>query len=158
LSYTFGTGGDVGIGSFHGSIDNITQNPSDPGFASGDPSSFASGDYTAHITRFYFKLADGTILETGGDYILTAALDGLPPRTTTVLQGSSTDENPIYLGDPSNGILIGYTTNGSIIVAPAPEPSGLVILGIGALVLLGCDRCRRGFASIADVSRARHSH
>jgi hypothetical protein len=136
-SYTFGTGGSVGIGNFHGSLDNVTQDPGDPGFASGDPSSFASGDYTAHITRFYFRLADGTILETGGDYALTATLDGLPPRTTTILQGSATDQNPIYLGDPSDGILIGYTTNGSIVVAAVPEPSGLVLLaaGVGALGL-----------------------
>ena len=129
--YTFGTGGAVGIGSFHGSIDNVIQDPSDPGFASGDSSSFASGDYTAHITSFYFRIADGTILQTGGDYVLTATLDGLPPRTPTVLQGSATYRNPIYLGDPSNGLLVGYTTNGSISLRAVPEPSSLALLAAG---------------------------
>ncbi|WP_165228572.1 PEP-CTERM sorting domain-containing protein [Aquisphaera insulae] len=130
--YTFGTGAPLGGGSFHGMIENVMQNTNDPGFASGDPSSFASGDYTAYLDRFFFKLADGTILETGGVYALTATLDGLPPRTTTTLQGSATDRNPIYYGDPSNGLLIGYTTNGSIIVSAVPEPSALCLGGIAA--------------------------
>ena len=91
---------------------------------------------TAHLTQCYFKLADGTILETGGDYVRTGTLDGLPPHSTTVLQGSATDRNPIYYGDPSNGFLVGYTTNGSIVVNAVPEPSGLVMLGVAALVLV----------------------
>lgn len=129
-SYTFGSGGTVGLGSFSGTIDNVTQNPNDPGYASGEASSFASGDYTANIASFYFQLANGTILETGS-CTLTATLDGLPPRSPTVLQQSPIDDNPIYLGDPANGILVGFTTNATINLEGVPEPSSLVLLAAG---------------------------
>ncbi|QEH35188.1 hypothetical protein OJF2_37350 [Aquisphaera giovannonii] len=143
-SYTFGTGAPLGGGSFHGMIENVVQDPTDPGFASGDPSSFASGDYTAYLDRFLFKLADGTILETGGVYALAATLDGLPPRTATTLQGSATDRNPIYYGDPANGFLVGYTTNGAIYVSAVPEPSAFCLGGIAmAAVGLSLARSRR---------------
>lgn len=68
----------------------------------------AGGDGTAHDTRFYFQLADGTILETDGDLLPTGALDGLSPRGPALLQEPETDQDPIDLGVPSHGILVRY--------------------------------------------------
>jgi hypothetical protein len=65
-----------------------------------------SADDTAHGTRFYFQLADGTILEADRDHLPTGTLDGLPPRGPTALQESETEQDPIDLRDPSHDILV----------------------------------------------------
>jgi hypothetical protein len=143
-SYTFGAAGAVGVGSFYGTIDNVVQNVNDPGYASGNPSSFQSGDLTVQVPSFYFKLAGGTLLETGANFTFTATIDGLPPRTPTVLDGTMpVDSVPIYLGDPSNGILVGYSSDRHIYLQGVPEPSSFVLLGAGAIGLGACIRKRR---------------
>lgn len=139
--YTFGAAGSVGVGSFHGTIDNIIQDPSDPGFAAGNPSSLISGDITFDVPSFYFQLAGGAVtLETGAEFTFTAMLDGIPPRTATLLEGRiPVDEIPVYLGTQ----LVGYSSDRRIELRAVPEPSSMVLLGIGGLALVGYQLRRR---------------
>ena len=147
-TFTFGAAGAVGVGSYYGSIDNIVQNPNDPGYASGDVSSFVSRDLTTQVPLFYFKLANGAILETGAAFTFTATLDGLPNRTPTFEQGTMpVDSVPVYLGDPSNNILVGYSSNRHIDLRAVPEPASLALLGVRDLAGLMMRSRRRRSAS-----------
>ena len=54
--FELGSGPTIGIGSYSGSITNVVQNPLDPGFATGQPSSFASGDFSADLLQFGLRV------------------------------------------------------------------------------------------------------
>jgi hypothetical protein len=131
-SYRFGTLSPAGEAAFSGTISNVTLDPSDPGFASGDPSSFASGDYQVSGDFFEFELLDTPIpiLFTTGPTVFNSQFDGLPPSVGTVID-AGIDPVEILL----NGQVIGFSTNRRII-ATVPEPSSLFLLGGLAFVPL----------------------
>ncbi len=138
--FTFGAAGAVGVGSFLGTIDNVIQNPADPGFPNGSASSFQSGDLTLQVPSFYFRLANGVILETGASFTFLAAIDGLPNRTPTLLEGRTVvDEIPVFFGNE----LVGYSSDRRIELAAVPEPSTLLIVGLGMVGLAVCDWRRK---------------
>jgi hypothetical protein len=142
--FTFGAAGSVGVGSFLGAITNVVQDPSDPGFAAGDPSSLVSGDLEIDFPTFYFRFSNGLILETGAKITFTASLDGIPPRTPTLLEGRNViNEIPVYMGDPNdvaNRILVGFSSDRR--VEMIPEPSSMLLAAF-ALLGIGYHRRRR---------------
>jgi hypothetical protein len=126
-----------------GAISNVVQNPADPGFATGQPSSFLSGDFAADS---YFKLfvpALGATIYSDPNQaaVFTAALQGLPPPAGTVF--ASPDPIALYLQtgpgfDPSRDPLIGQSYERT--VTAAPEPAGLTLAWIGLVSILGAAR------------------
>src|SRR5262249_52454700 len=82
--FELGAGPTIGIGGFSGSISNVVQNSLDPGFSTGQPSSFASGDFLADVTQFGLRVG-GQLLFTKDPVTFTGQLDGLPPSPGTTL-------------------------------------------------------------------------
>lgn len=128
-----------------GVISGIVQDPDDPGFPVGDPSSFVSGEFREEA---YFKqvLPDGTTIYSDPNQaaIFTASLTGLPypPGTTFV----SPERVNLYLQvgpgfDPTRDPVIGQSFGRTLTVVP--EPSAALSLLIGSAALAGGLRWRR---------------
>src|SRR4051812_24590392 len=58
-SYVFGNVPPLTGADFSGVITNVVQDPTDPGFATGQPSSFQSGDFSFGGASFGFKFLTG---------------------------------------------------------------------------------------------------
>jgi PEP-CTERM motif len=147
-SYVFGNVPPLTGSDFSGMITNVVQNPSDPGFPTGQPSSFQSGDFSLGGNSFGFTFTSGpamgiTLLtDPSTPFSFSSTFDGLPPSTGTVLESSGTDAIKILFGTE----VIGYTSDRRIVIGPAgsvPEPSGLILLGMGVLGLSACVRKSR---------------
>lgn len=134
-SFRFGTLRDA---EFSGSITNVVQDENDPGFASGDPSSFQSGDYQVSGDFFEFELLGSGAFFTTGAVTFNSVFDGLPPSAGTIIDGGN-DAVDIFLGDTR----VGYSTNRRIIVTAVPEPSALALAGLASVFGLGGRRRSR---------------
>ena len=132
-----------GVGTFTGSITDVVLD----GSMSGDPSSFVSGNYLAGPHIFGIQLLDvpgGPLNLVTSAAEFTSTFDALPPFAGTVINGedvqvfiADSDFNPI---SPA----VGSGSNGRIrILAPVPEPSSLVLLGLALLVAVGYARFGR---------------
>ncbi len=144
--FELGAGPTIGIGGFSGSIANVVQNPLDPGFSTGQPSSFASGDLLADVSQFGLRVG-GQLLFTKDAVTFTGPLDGLPPSLGTTLVSS--DRVAVYWTNPadSSDLLVGYSFDRRL--TSIPEPSSLMLLALGISVLSVWGRlCRsaRGFS------------
>jgi hypothetical protein len=146
--------GTPDLGQTTGQITDVVQNQNDPGFASGAPSSFVSGDFT---TSTYFKLVLGngaTIYTDPNDAaVFTATLTGLPAPAGTVFSGS--DRVNLYLQtgpgfDPSRDPIIGQSYDRTVTVASVPEPSSIVLSLLGSIGMMAILRYRRTRSGIPD--------
>ena len=126
--WKLGAGPTIGIGGFSGSITSVAQDPSDPGYGTGQPSSFSSGEFLANVTQFGLRVS-GQLLFTKDPVLFTGHIDGLPPSDGTTLW--SPDPVAVYWTNPADGIdlLIAYSFDRRLV--SVPEPSSLTILSIG---------------------------
>lgn len=132
-----GTGNGVAMAST-GQITNVVQNPLDPGFATGNPSSFASGDSFFDVF-FEIDVQNFGITLSNQNPVTVAAnnIGRLPPI------------GELY-EHTGGGIIIGFQTNDvgqveAVIHKPTPEPSTwlLFVVGIGGILGLGFKRSKK---------------
>lgn len=140
--YVFGSISPLTSANFSGSITNVVQNPADPGFATGQPSSFQSGDFSFGGSSFGFEFLTGPAAgirlytDPAVPFSFTSAFNGLPPSPGTVLSNSGVDFlNVTFMGTPVG------TSSDRRIIAAVPEPTSMVLVGIG-VVGLWCRRRR----------------
>jgi PEP-CTERM motif len=139
--FELGAGPTIGIGGFSGSITNVVQDPLDPGFSAGQPSSFVSGDFLADVSQFGLRVG-GQLLFTKDPVEFTGHLDGLPPSLGTTLV--SPDQVEVYWTNPLDGsdLLVAYSFDRRLV--SVAEPSSLILLGLGLSSLaVWRRRCRR---------------
>jgi hypothetical protein len=135
--------GVPGLNPTTGQITDVVQNPADPGFPTGNPSSFVSGDFRAD-TFFALLLPIGTLYSDPNQAaVFTGALAGLPLPEGTVL--SSPDRLNIYFQmgpgfDPTRDPIVAVSYDRT--VSAVPEPSAIVLLLGGAGILVTVRRCR----------------
>lgn len=136
-SYRFGRVGVLTTADFDVSITNVVQDPTDPGFAYGSPSSLQSGLYTLGGDSFGFEFLTGplagVILYTSAatPFQFQTALDGLPPTDGTVLANSGLDVVDVLF----NGVKVGESSDRRIVLDSAfaiPEPASLALAAVGA--------------------------
>ncbi len=128
------------LGPFLGTISDIVQDPADPGFATGNPSSLTSA-FRRVGGPFAQVLIDGTYLYAIDDYVFETNITGLPFPVGTQFVGTddSVLDVRVRLGaeiDPDNDPVIGQALGGGIveITRVVPEPASLV-LAIGCVGL-----------------------
>ena len=145
-NYVFGNIPPLTGADFSGAITNVVQNPSDPGFATGQPSSFQSGNFSFGGASFGLELlgVPGTptlFTDPMVPFSFSATLDGLPPSAGTVLMNSGPD----LLNVLFNGEVVAESSNRRIIIlaAAVPEPSSIALAGIAALGMCCFMRSRR---------------
>ena len=141
--YRFGIVGPFSGSDYSGEITNVVQDPNDPGFNSGDPSSFVSGDYFISGTGFGFEFTSGpltgVVLRTdpGQNFEFEATFDGLPPSPGTLLTPTPGSDQvlDVYLTDGSGNLLelVGTSSDRRILVVP--EPSSMLLIGLGGLLI-----------------------
>lgn len=134
--FRFGTLTAAGEAAFSGSITNVVQDPNDPGFATGDPSSFLSGDYQVSGDFFEFELLATGAFFTTGAVTFDSQFDGLPPSAGTIIDGGDAPVDILF-----NGVVVGFSSNRRI--AAVPEPSSAALLGSVAVSMLVRSRRRR---------------
>lgn len=142
--YRFGIVGDFVGTDYSGQITNIVQDPSDPGFAGGDPSSFVSGDYSVSGPGFAFEFLSGPL---AGAIVATdpaqtisfeAQFDGLPPSVGTTIVNSGEEVLNVLF----NGELVATSSDRRIVVVPEPTAIATWALGVACLFLVGHRRNR----------------
>jgi PEP-CTERM motif len=141
-SYIFGNIPPLTGADFSGIINNVVQNPADPGFATGQPSSFQSGDFSFGGASFGFEFLTGPaagvklFTDPAVPFSFSAHFDGLPPSQGTVLQNSGPDALNVLF----NGAPVALTSNRRIVLESVPEPGSLALFGIGLLLVASCRR------------------
>jgi hypothetical protein len=145
--YVFGNIAPLTGADFSGSITNVVQNTSDSGYSTGQPSSFQSGNFSLRGNSFGFEFLSGNYMgltvftDASVPFSFSSTFDGLPPSNGTVLVNSGTDVLNILYG----GQVIAQSSDRRIIISNSiPEPSGIILLSIGAAGL--CGYVRRGQA------------
>ena len=142
-TYVFGNIPPLTGADFSGSITNVVQNPLDPGFATGQPSSFQSGNFSFGGNSFGFQFLTGPLAgvklftDPSVPFSFSSTFDGLPPSPGTVLMNSGTDALNVLYFDPQTGmnIVVAQTSNRMIVLSSVPEPSSVVLLAVGGLGL-----------------------
>jgi hypothetical protein len=145
-NYVFGNIPPLTGADFSGSITNVVQNPADPGYATGQPSSFQSGNFSFGGASFGFEFTSGPFMgltvftDPTVPFSFSSTFDGLPPSNGTVLVNSGPDVlNILY-----NGQVVAQSSDRRIVINSAiPEPSGILLLSVGVAGLCGFMlRCR----------------
>ncbi len=130
------------LGPFIGSITGIVQDPTDPGFAMGNPSSLVSGSRQVG-GPFAQQLIDGTFLYTVESYFFEGQITALPFPVGQEFIGRDDVEVRVRLGseiDPLADPVVGLVLAGGV-VRIIPEPASYLGLVTAAVIALGC--CRR---------------
>lgn len=141
-NYVFGNIPPLTGADFSGSITNVVQDPLDPGYATGQPSSFVSGDFQFGGASFGFMFLDGPFAglavytDPTVPFAFSAHFDGLPPSLGTVLVNSGTNVLNIKLG----GVTVATSSNRRILIVP--EPASLAMVGLGVLAVAAMARGR----------------
>lgn len=137
--FRFGAVGPFTGADYSGAITNVVQDEADPGFATGDPSSFLSGDVSFSGSAFAFEFLSGdlagVILTTDPtqNFSFVADFDGLPPSPGTVFLNDGDDALNVLF----NGDVIGTTSNRRVFVTAVPEPGTFAALSaIGGIIVL----------------------
>ncbi len=135
--YVFGAVGPYEPSDYSGTITNIVQDPSDPGFASGDPSSFVSGDWQAGGAGFALEFTSGPLVgivletDTAQSFGFQGLLDGLPPSPGTLFTNMGDDVLNVLF----NGEVVGTSSNRRLLVIPEPSLFPLLMtLAMGLVV------------------------
>jgi hypothetical protein len=142
-TYVFGNIPPLTGADFSGIINNVVQNPADPGFPTGQPSSFQSGDFSFGGASFGFEFLSGPptgiklFTDPAVPFSFSAHFNGLPPSQGTVLQNSGPDVLNVLF----NGVPVAQTSNRRIVLESIPEPGSLALFSIGLLLVYPC-RCR----------------
>jgi hypothetical protein len=154
--YVFGNIAPLTGADFSGSITNVVQNPSDPGYATGQPSSFESGNFSLGGPSFGFEfLSPGPLqgvtlfTDPATPFSFSSTFDGLPPSAGTILENSGPDAlNVIYDGPLSGGtpVVVAQSSNRMIVLGSVPEPSSIALLAAGAIGL--CFYGRRSWTRV----------
>jgi hypothetical protein len=126
-----------------GAITNVVQNPAIPGFPTGSPSSFVSGEFTAD-TFFKLVLPGGTTIYSDPNQaaLFTAALTALPPPDGTVFASAAPINLYLQTGsgfDPTRDPVIGQSFDRTVTVIPEPSTAALFLAGV---VIVGVSRAR----------------
>ena len=134
------------LGPFDGSYSDIVQDPNDPGFASGDPSSLVSARVEVG-GPFAQVLADGTFLYTE-PYTFDNTIFGLPYPVGTELIGRDDAQVRVQLGtspDPTVDPVVGVALAGGVVTVTRviPEPSAMCLVLICLGFSLARSRSRR---------------
>ena len=127
-SFELRTGAPYGFDPMTARLENVMQDPNDPGFASGDPSSISSADLVEFVVPNYgVELLDlGVSLEIRDSFFFTAQLDGLPPSpgTTATADPFTGPSSLLTAYIAGTNTIAGFSTERRW-VAAVPEPSGL---------------------------------
>jgi hypothetical protein len=143
-SYVFGNIAPLTGADFSGSITNVVQNTSDPGYSTGQVSSFVSGDFSFSGASFGFEfLSPGPFqfvklfTDPAVPFSFSATFDGLPPSAGTVLVNSGPDALNVLYTDPMSGqsVVVAQSENRTIVLSSVPEPSSIVLLAAGGIGL-----------------------
>jgi len=148
--YVFGRVPPLTPATYSGVIINVVQDPTDPGFATGQPSSFKSGDITWGGDSFGFEFltgpAAGIRLYTDPNvpFSFSSTYDGLPPSAGTV----NANSGPDFLNVLFNGQVVATTSDRRVV--STPEPSGIALMVLGAVGALAYRRPRQNAVSVSD--------
>ena len=140
--YIFGAVGGLTGPDYTGQISSVVQDPNDPGFAAGDPSSFASGDYFVTGAQFAFEFLSGpgagAVLFTDPtqNFAFVATLDGLPPSPGTLFTATGDQVLDVLF----NGEPVGTSSNRRVLVIPEATTLLVALIGAASICLPG----RRG--------------
>ena len=147
-SFRFGIVGPFSGTDYSGSISNVVQDSNDPGFATGDPSSFESGDYFLTGTGFGVEFTSGplagTILITDPSqtFEFESNFDGLPPSPGTLITTTANSDQvlDIWLSNANGDLIekVGSSSDRRILVVP--EPTSVLAIGLCGLVGLAIRR------------------
>jgi hypothetical protein len=154
-SYVFGNVPPLTGADFSGVITNVVQDPNDPGFATGQPSSFQSGDFSFGGASFGFEILSGPaagiklFTDPNVPFSFTSTFDGLPPSAGTVLMNSG----PAVLDVLFNGQVVAQSSDRRIVLSAVPEPSSLTLCGVAAVVVVCSAWVRRRSGLLALPSR-----
>ena len=136
-SYVFGRVDPLTPATYSGVISNVVQNPGDPGFATGQPSSFQSGDINWGGANFGFEFLTGPaagiklFTDPAVPFSFSSTYDGLPPSAGTV----NANSGPDFLNVLFNGQVV--ATSSDRRVETIPEPSSIALLVMGAVGVWG---------------------
>lgn len=135
--YRFGVAGPFTGSDYSGEITNVVQDASAPGFSSGDPSSFASGDVTLSGAAFGFEFLSGplagVVLTTDPtqNFAFVAQFDALPPSVGTTFTNSGDEVLNVFF----NGELVGTSSDRRVVTIPEPSSCLSCLLGLIALLV-----------------------
>lgn len=134
--YVFGRVDPLTPANYSGVINNVVQDPVDPGFATGQPSSFQSGDISWGGASFGFEFltgpAAGITLFTDPTvpFSFSSTYDGLPPSLGTV----NANSGPDFLNVLFNGQVVATMSGHRVDVIPLPNVpdagSTVMLLGV----------------------------
>jgi hypothetical protein len=135
-TYVFGNIPPLTGADFSGVITDVVQNPNDPGFATGQPSSFQSGDFSFGGTSFGFEFLTGPaaglklFTDPAVPFSFSSTFDGLPPSAGTVLNNSGPDVLNVLF----NGQVVATSSDRRIVLSAIPEPPSLMLGDMAAFV------------------------
>ncbi|QDU89738.1 hypothetical protein Pla175_31330 [Pirellulimonas nuda] len=131
------TGAPNGFSPMTLTLENVVQDPSHPGFASGDPASIVSADATFVVPNYGVNLLDlGVSLEVRDSFFFKASFDGLPPSVGTVYTADPYEGQdsllPAYLAGTNT--VVAYSTQRRLVAVP--EPASLVLASLAAAFVI----------------------
>jgi len=118
-----------GFGEITATLSNVVQNPADPGFATGDPSSITSGDLHIEVPNYGIRFDSGVDLELREPFVFDSSFDGLPPSVGTQYDSTPLDQAlTAYLA--GTNIAAAVSTNRHLFALPEPTTAGMAMLAL----------------------------